>query len=104
MENEVTNGAEDEQPLSLLSKEKDDSAAVLNDLGKLPSDNHLEEETVNEWVSGDNDLENDFFSNDQIREKVIEEANESGVADESEDGNKEEKIINHEERKKMNLN
>lgn len=67
---------------------------------KLPSssDDHLEEENVNEWITGDDDLENDFFNNDQILEKVIEEASESGVADDDNEDNGEEKI-SHEDGK-----
>lgn len=100
IENEVANKAEDELPLSLLVTEKYDNAALLNDLRKLPSssDDHLEEENVNEWVTGDDDLENDFFNDDQILEKVIEEASESGVADDDNEDNGEEKI-SHEDGK-----
>lgn len=47
-------------PLSIFN-EKDDNTALMNDLRKLnSSDDQIEEENVNEWVTGNGDLANDF--------------------------------------------
>lgn len=98
IEKDVNDAIEDEQPLSIFN-EKDDNIALLNDLRKLSSsDDQIEEENLNEWVTGDDDLENDFFTDDQIVEKVVDEASEIVTIEDSEDDNQEEKI-SHEEAK-----
>ncbi|KAG8333306.1 hypothetical protein J6590_000433 [Homalodisca vitripennis] len=77
IENVVANPAEDENEQPILIIEEDNNTPLLNDLRKLStSDDHLKEKNVNEWVTSDHDLEKDLFSNDQIVEKVVEEASE----------------------------
>ncbi|KAG8262026.1 hypothetical protein J6590_061758 [Homalodisca vitripennis] len=60
--------------------EEDNNSALPNDLKKI--------ENVNEWVTGDDDLEKDFFSADQIVEKVFEEASEQGIPEDSDEDNR----------------
>ncbi|KAG8335344.1 hypothetical protein J6590_070583 [Homalodisca vitripennis] len=73
---------ENEQPIDII--EEDNNTALLNDLRKLgTSDDYVEEKNVNEWVT----------------EKVVEEASEQGIPEDSDEDDQAEKI-SHEEGKK----
>ncbi|KAG8326220.1 hypothetical protein J6590_047589 [Homalodisca vitripennis] len=99
IENVVVNPAEDDNEQPILIIEEDNNTALLNDLRKCStSDDHLEEKNVNEWVTGD-DLEKDFFSDDQIVEKVVEEESKQGIPEDSDEDYQAEEI-SHEEGKK----
>ncbi|KAG8252291.1 hypothetical protein J6590_060583 [Homalodisca vitripennis] len=104
IENVVANPAEDENEQPILIIEEDNNTALLNDLRKLStSDDHLEEKNVNEWVTGDDDLEKDFFSDNQIVEKDVEEASKQGIQEDSDENDLAEKISHEEGKKTLQL-
>lgn len=94
---------DNELPHSHLVTEQDDNVALLNDLMELlptSSDEEIVQHDVEEWMTGDDDLESDFLNADQIIQAVLEtEPLEKSVVEESEDETHEEKV-NYEEGKK----
>ncbi|KAG8276053.1 hypothetical protein J6590_073207 [Homalodisca vitripennis] len=74
------------------------NAELINDLTKLAltGGEEILNQDVQEWVTGDDDLENEYLSEEQIVESVVEEY-ENEEAEKSDDDTLEEDKISHEE-------
>lgn len=74
------------------------NAELINDLTKLASTSgdKILDQDVQEWVTGDDDLDNEYLSDEQIVHNVVQEY-ESEEAEKSDDDTLEEDKISHEE-------